>query len=373
MKLRKVAVYTTAALMMSAGAYASQSGSNTSRSTDSVVRTSQVSYGESMKTLRAAAQHLRESIQAAANMEPGGLRDRAIERAHAALWDTQRAMMALPAEARTTSRQASDGNDKGSMRSLDRASERLLDAIDTMSSQDGKDRDRAVRHARQALWDTYEAMTFLPDRKSGKSGERSAAKDSGNQQVAYRDGNRENSRANANGESRDPSQQGQSANPTQANAQTHAQVDLKSQDMNASATRNEGNPIVSGRDGSNIRAADHSGVDFGVIVAPVQVSGDQNLNNGCWARIYENPEFGGSHLTLVGPVNVADLGNTHAGDWNGADSVIVGRDARVTLYDDPDFEDRSATIASGERIADLRDDVIGFFDKVESVQVRCNP
>jgi hypothetical protein len=53
-----------------------------------------------MDRLRGAAQKLREAVQAMAQQPEGPRRNRAIEEAHDALLETQRAMIALPPELR---------------------------------------------------------------------------------------------------------------------------------------------------------------------------------------------------------------------------------------------------------------------------------
>lgn len=110
---------------------------------------------------------------------------------------------------------------------------------------------------------------------------------------------------------------------------------------------------------------------FAVMLVPLTIVSNERLNNGCWARVYENPDFGGSSLTLVGPVDVPRLDRTVAGDWNGADSIVVGAKANVTVYDEEGFRDRSAVVQPRERVASLKSRT-GAFDKAGSLKVTCN-
>jgi hypothetical protein len=112
----------------------------------------------SMQKLQRSAQQLRESIQALARKPPGTERDRAIANAHEALLETQRAMIALPPELRTTQAAAGMGYDE-SVDRLMKAADSLRQSIQEMAQQPaGARRDRAIAEAHKALRDTQAAM-----------------------------------------------------------------------------------------------------------------------------------------------------------------------------------------------------------------------
>jgi hypothetical protein len=110
---------------------------------------------------------------------------------------------------------------------------------------------------------------------------------------------------------------------------------------------------------------------FAVMLVPMTIVADEGLNDGCWARVYENPDFGGSSLTLVGPVDVPRLDRTVAGDWNGADSLVAGSKASVTVYDEEGFRERSALVRPAEHVANLKSLTGGVLEKAGSLKVTC--
>lgn len=123
------------------------------------------------------------------------------------------------------------------------------------------------------------------------------------------------------------------------------------------------------RSNANAQASNDpaTGVAYGVLVVPFQVSTNEQLNSGCWTRLYENPDFGGSALTVVGPLDLATLDGTLAQDWNGADSIVTGPSARVMAYDEENFGERLVTVEPGTRNAEIT----GPFEKIESLKVSC--
>ena len=98
----------------------------------STVRTTSPDYTASMLRLQEAAQRLREAIQAMAQQPPGEGRNKAIDQAHQALYDTQSAMIQLPPELRTGPGSASQPNYTRSMERLQQAAQKLLETQQAM-------------------------------------------------------------------------------------------------------------------------------------------------------------------------------------------------------------------------------------------------
>lgn len=136
--------------------------------------TSPSAQAQPMANLQQAAQRLRESIQALAQKKPGPDRDGAIAQAQQALLETQRAMVALPPETRTSGSALSDADYDRSVKKLMRAADKLRDSIQAIAQQSaGERRERALSQTRKALWDTQQAMmsAYSPDvSRSGSSG-----------------------------------------------------------------------------------------------------------------------------------------------------------------------------------------------------------
>ncbi|HFD11035.1 MAG TPA: hypothetical protein ENJ32_00990 [Crenotrichaceae bacterium] len=59
----------------------------------------------------------------------------------------------------------------------------------------------------------------------------------------------------------------------------------------------------------------------------------------CWVDLYEYPQQLGAHIRIVGPIRLANLRDIHGTDWeNRIDSLIVGKGARVSLFELPEFQ-----------------------------------
>lgn len=131
-------------------------------------------HSESMISLKASAQRLREAIQSLAQKPPGSAREQAMSDARRALRDTQQSMVRLPAEYRVSgiamsnvpivqSSPAQNRSFGDSVRELQIAADRLRDAIQEMAQAPaGADRDGAVRQAHEALLETQQAMAWVP-------------------------------------------------------------------------------------------------------------------------------------------------------------------------------------------------------------------
>lgn len=174
------------ASLLSATAAMAQ-GSSTAGSTSPAASTAAPrDHAPAMDKLQKAAQHLRESIQAMAQKRPGGERDRAIDQAHEALLETHAAMVALPPDLRGSgalpepdrtrpsqrrgATAASDADYERSVAQLMRASDSLRQSIQAMAQQPaGQRRNQAMEQARQALWDSQQAMVAAYDPSAARA------------------------------------------------------------------------------------------------------------------------------------------------------------------------------------------------------------
>lgn len=94
------------------------------------------------------------------------------------------------------------------------------------------------------------------------------------------------------------------------------------------------------------------------------------IDQGCWVDIYDFPDFDSEqkHIRLCGPGQLRQIVNIDAVDWsNDIKSFVVGRNARVRLYESEDFEDLIDTYGPRSRIYDLG----GYAEDVESIQIEC--
>ena len=110
-----------------------------------------------------------------------------------------------------------------------------------------------------------------------------------------------------------------------------------------------------------------------IVLVPVVFAADANLADGCWARLYDSENYKGNMLTLVGPVDIprtrpmALTGFEFGANY---DSVAVGPKATLRLLDEADYRDQAATIASGQKVADM-DTRMGHLEDIESLKISC--
>lgn len=99
---------------------------------------------------------------------------------------------------------------------------------------------------------------------------------------------------------------------------------------------------------------------------------NQWMKKGCWARFYDGKDFSEDSLTLMGPVDMADMTGPFGIDWKGKiSSVETGPKARVLVYDNENFKDLVSTFKPGQKSADVSKKM-GFFDEFSSVKVTCD-
>lgn len=113
-----------------------------------------------------------------------------------------------------------------------------------------------------------------------------------------------------------------------------------------------------------------SKLDAVLVLMPAAQGNSDSLGNGCWVRFYDGENFRGSSLTLVGPIDMPKM-DVPGPAWREWDSVITGPKARVVTYDNENYRDRSATLAAGQRISNLDDAKLGWFEEIHSARVSC--
>lgn len=95
-------------------------------------------------------------------------------------------------------------------------------------------------------------------------------------------------------------------------------------------------------------------------------------DNKCWAEIYMNSDFdkNGPRLLLVGPHELATLKGLNDQNWNNdIESIIVGPEALMVLYEHPEFEGRTLIVAANQTLSNLTD--AQMKNKSESLRLSC--
>jgi hypothetical protein len=129
-----------------------------------------------------------------------------------------------------------------------------------------------------------------------------------------------------------------------------------------------------GTPSSNGESAPSSGQgSFATLLVAGELAADANLADGCWARVYGSPQFRGSPLTLVGPVDVPRIAESAAGRWDAPASLVVGPGAKLVGYRKGEAVESTVTISAGQRLADLGDTVPeGLFASMDSMRLACS-
>jgi len=83
------------------------------------------------------------------------------------------------------------------------------------------------------------------------------------------------------------------------------------------------------------------------------VSADMEATSasGCWARLYELPEFNGDRLSVAGPADLSAVGRAAGREWSGPHSLELGPGARLEAID---AAGRKITLAPGQDVPDFR-------------------
>ena len=96
-------------------------------------------------------------------------------------------------------------------------------------------------------------------------------------------------------------------------------------------------------------------VSAGVLAAiepSVSADMEEAPAHGCWARLYELPEFNGDKLSLVGPMELEPIAEAAGRGWSGPRSLELGPAARLEATDSSGRA--KLMIAPGEDIPDFR-------------------
>lgn len=107
-----------------------------------------------------------------------------------------------------------------------------------------------------------------------------------------------------------------------------------------------------------------------ILLVPVEVS-NRALEAGCWVQFYEQKEFKGDILTLVGPSQLSALDKGAAKELKrNIDSIVTGPKTTLTVYEHRLFKDRKVDFAANTRDGAVRK-TLGFGGRIESLQIGC--
>ena len=118
-------------------------------------------------------------------------------------------------------------------------------------------------------------------------------------------------------------------------------------------------------------SAGSADVDTAVVVLPTSGAAEQ-MRAGCWASFYEERNFVGDSLTLIGPVELQSLDQGSARQLKrDIKSVVTGPRATLVVYQKQMLSARSVGFQPNTREAGLTE-ALGFGGRIESMKMTCN-
>ena len=112
-------------------------------------------------------------------------------------------------------------------------------------------------------------------------------------------------------------------------------------------------------------------VDTAVVILP-NVGAGAALDAGCWATFYDERNFNGDSLTLIGPVDLQTLDKGSARQLKrDIKSLVTGPRASLLLYERQFLSARSVGFTPGSRESGLVEK-LGFGGRIESIRMSCS-
>ena len=111
--------------------------------------------------------------------------------------------------------------------------------------------------------------------------------------------------------------------------------------------------------------------DTAVVLLPTTGAAEQ-MRAGCWASFYDERNFIGDSLTLIGPVELQTLDQGSARQLKrDIKSIVTGPRATLVVYQKQTLSARSVGFQPNTREAGLAEK-LGFGGRIESMQMTCN-
>src|SRR3954449_1950219 len=124
------------------------------------------------------------------------------------------------------------------------------------------------------------------------------------------------------------------------------------------------------RGSSSQPAGGASDAETAVVVLPTIGAGEQ-MRNGCWASFYDERNFNGDSLTLIGPVELQTLDKGSAQQLKrDIKSIVTGPRATLTLYEKQFLSARWVGFTPESREPSLTEK-LGFGGRIESMRLSC--
>jgi hypothetical protein len=105
---------------------------------------------------------------------------------------------------------------------------------------------------------------------------------------------------------------------------------------------------------------------------PTEIRTKPTMAAGCWVWLFPKQNYKGpDDIAIAGPVEVRSLHTPIGLDWKKkTESLIVGPNAIVTVFETGNFGDKQGTFKPGTRIMHLRGK-LRFTQSIDSLKVAC--
>src|SRR3954465_124388 len=101
-----------------------------------------------------------------------------------------------------------------------------------------------------------------------------------------------------------------------------------------------------------------------IMMVPVELS-NPAMNTGCWAQLYDERNFKGDMLTVVGPMQIETTDKAGGRQLRrNLDSLVTGPKATLTVYEHKLFKDKSVQFGPNSKEPGLIKK-LGFAGRIE--------
>lgn len=108
-----------------------------------------------------------------------------------------------------------------------------------------------------------------------------------------------------------------------------------------------------------------------VVMVPMEIS-SQALASGCWVQFYEDQDFKGTMLTLLGPAEFFSWDKTSGRQFKKSiDSLVLGPKAHLQVFEHRMFKDRTVQFEPNTREGSVVKK-LGFGGRIESMKLTCS-
>ena len=107
-----------------------------------------------------------------------------------------------------------------------------------------------------------------------------------------------------------------------------------------------------------------------ILLVPIEVS-NRALDAGCWAQFYDERNFKGEMLTVVGPASI-DTVDKGTGKQlkRSIDSLVTGPKTTLKIYEHQMFKDKAINFPANSKESGLIKK-LGFGGNIQSMQLTC--